>query len=522
MKTLVITDNPQDEGIVRKNLHGMADLSLETGSPEEAHKLLQQLPDEELPDLLLLSYATPGDDGLKFLTHLRQILSSPPPVLVLAGQDDEHVAVEYMKAGAFDFLSRREVNTHGDRLRKSVQSALEKRELEKDLAQATREIQRMAFTDGLTGLFNRHFFNETLNKEYENALRYGYPLSCIMVDVDFFKEINDRFGHLFGDEALRQIAGAIQGIIRAGDLAARFGGDEFVILLPHTDRNGSRVLAERIRALLSGRTPVATANEKIFLTASFGISSLMPGSLFSKEDLLNQADDALYRAKKSGKNQIVTWTPDPEEPLEQESPALGQIEYYKKSLQRMQLQVKTAYMELTESLVRAIESRDPLVGDFSKKVMGLALSTAQQMGLPAEEVEIIKNAAILHDIGMIGIPDKILLKKTPLTPEERESIQRHPAIGVEMLLPVTFLDRERLIILHHHERYDGRGYPHRLRGERIPLGARIIALADAYVAMCHDRTHRRRRGTREAVQEIIINKGKQFDPAVVDAFLRIV
>lgn len=518
MKFFLLHDSTQDGEFIKDLLHKIPEFECSIHSVETPEALVRRLEAGDAADLILLSYQRPGTEGLDLLRNLDETEASLPPVLLIAGQGDERTAVEFMKQGALDYLLKEDINTEA--LKKSIGCALEKTRLERDLAEANKTIQEMAFTDGLTGLFNRHFFNEALRREYENALRYNYPLSCIMADLDYFKETNDRFGHLVGDAALRQVSATVQNLVRSGDVAARYGGDEFVILLPHTPLQGAVILAERIQSQLRADPVTSIPNKRIYLTASFGISSLMPGSFFSKEDLMNQADHALYRAKEEGRNRIAQWQDDfADSPSQDPGEYPNMLGYYKRSLQRLQLKVKGSYIELCETLVKAIESRDPLVVDFSKRVMRLAVSTAMQLGLPADEVEIVKNAAMLHDIGMIGIPDTILLKKNPLTPEEMKCIRRHPAIGMEMLIHVTFLDRERQIILQHHEWFNGEGYPSGIRGERIPIGARIISVVDSFVAMCDDRTHRKGMERRRVIEKILRDKGRKFDPAVVDAFI---
>lgn len=520
MEILIIHDHSLDTENITGRLLDIPGFGFHVTCIGHEESFFDTLKDRPAPDLILLGLRKPGKEGLELLYRLKQTLRPDLPAIILADQGNERTAVEFMKAGAFDYLLKKDMS-RGTLLEEAVTSAFEKKQLEIELAEANLKIQEMAFTDGLTGLFNRHYFNESLKREYENSLRYNYPLSCIMADADSFKEINDRYGHLFGDDALCRIAEVIQSMVRKGDVAARYGGDEFVILLPHTDLGGAVILADRIREKLSSET-IGNRNKKtVYLTASFGISSLMAGSLFSMEDLINQADDALYQAKERGKNQTVAWKENIDDSNEEERHVSIQLEYYKKSLERIQLQVKAAYLDLTESLVKAIESRDPLVVDFSKKVMALSVSTAMKMELPNEAIQNIKNAALLHDIGMIGIPDRILLKKAPLTPKEVERIRTHPSIGVEMLQHVSFLDRERQMIMSHHEWFNGTGYPQGLCGKRIPLGARIIAVADAYVAMCHDKTHRKGMDDRKALKELNQQKGEQFDPEVVDAFMEV-
>ena len=516
MEIAVVAEHGQEIEWLKAQILEVPDFSFRITATESADALLACFDRDHAPDLVVASLPFPGPRGLDEIQRIQRAFLAPPAVIVVAGRSRERVAVEFMKLGLADYLLREEVKNGA--LRKAVTAVLRTRRLEGDLWEARRRIRELAFTDALTGLFNRHYFNEALGREYENALRYCYPLSCILLDLDGFKEINDRLGHLAGDRILSQAAAIVRASVRKGDVAARFGGDEFVILLPHTDTAGARTVAERIRAGLCEEEADAVPSD-VVVSASFGIAGLGPEQLRSQEALLDQADHALYRAKRRGKNTIVAWADaqaGDEEPL-----ALEEVETYKRTLQRIQLQVKEAYMQLTQSLVKAVESRDPLVVDHAKRVTGLAVAVARELGLSGETLEAVKHAAMLHDIGMIGIPDKILLKRTPLTRRERAVIRRHPVIGVELLQHVSFLERERPMILHHHEWYDGSGYPHGLRGRRIPLGARILAVADAYAAMRGERTHRPARGEDEALEEILRNKGIQFDPEVADALVRV-
>ena len=519
MEIAIIASHGQEIEWLKAKILEVPDFSFGVTTMESADSLLGCFDRDHAPDLVVLSLPFPGPRGLEEVQRIQRAFVAPPALIVVAGRSRERVAVEFMKQGLADYLLREEVDTGA--LRKAVASVLRVRRLEGDLSAARDRIQEMAFTDALTGLTNRHYFNRALAREYENALRYCYPLSCILLDLDGFKEINDRLGHLAGDHALAQVGRVIRASVRKGDVAARFGGDEFVLLLPHTDAAGARTVAERIRTGLSEEETAGPSPPELLLSASFGIASLGPDRPHSQEELIDQADHALYRAKRRGKNTIVAWS-ETAATEDEEQLALRDVEEYKRSLQRIQLQVKEAYMELTQSLIKAVESRDPLVVDFAKRVTGLAVATARELGLSGELLEAVKHAAMLHDIGMIGIPDKILLKRTPLTRRERAVIRRHPLIGVELLQHVSFLERERPMILHHHEWYDGSGYPHGLRGERIPLGARILAAADAYVAMRLERVHRPARNAASALEELIRNKGTQFDPNVVDALVRTV
>jgi diguanylate cyclase (GGDEF)-like protein/putative nucleotidyltransferase with HDIG domain len=360
---------------------------------------------------------------------------------------------------------------------------------------AFRELRamRLALTDPLTGLGNHRHFHDRLERELADSREQHYPLSVCLVDIDDFKRINDRFGHPGGDKVLAQLAANL----RQGGEAFRLGGDEFAILLPGRDEEGARVAAEAIVARLP-EVDLAPAGR---VTVSAGIATA-PQDEVDRDELVRRSDSALYWAKEYGKNQVRVYRPDVVEIAELRRLASGPD--------------RAARFRAAASLARAVDARDAYTGSHSARVADLAARIAARLGLDEEQVELTRLAASLHDLGKLAIPEEILRKPGPLSETERLVLERHPQIGFRMLESLG-VDPVADWVLHHHERWDGSGYPDSLGGAEIPLGARIIFVADAYDAMTSDRVYRARLADDEAIAELSRCSGTQFDPDVVEA-----
>jgi diguanylate cyclase (GGDEF)-like protein/putative nucleotidyltransferase with HDIG domain len=339
---------------------------------------------------------------------------------------------------------------------------------------------RLALTDPLTGLGNHRHFHERLQRELRSAEEQTTPLTLCFLDVDDFKTINDRFGHPAGDRVLSQVSSRL----RQGGEAFRLGGDEFAVLLVgHDERT----------ALAAGRSIVNRIAAVEFddigeVTVSAGLATF-PVQGHGRDELIRLADSALYWAKEHGKNRVrLAAGPD-----------------------------QAARYRAAASLAKAVDARDTYTGSHSERVAELAARIARRLGLDDEQVELTRLAGSLHDLGKLAIPEEILRKNGTLTDSERLVLERHPQIGFRMLDSLG-VDPVADIVLHHHERWDGTGYPDRLIGDQIPLGARIIFVADAFDAMTSDRVYRPKRSSKAALAELRRCAGTQFEPRIVAAF----
>jgi diguanylate cyclase (GGDEF)-like protein/putative nucleotidyltransferase with HDIG domain len=360
-----------------------------------------------------------------------------------------------------------------------------------------------ANTDELTGLYNHRHFHERLDQEITRNTRFGGTFSLIMMDVDLFKSYNDIYGHLAGDNVLRRVGEYITNSIRGIDLAFRYGGEEFTVILPGTQIEDAYKVAERIRKTIEAKSSL----KAMPITISLGVSN-WPSDGIMKEEIIGRADEALYLAKQLGRNRTCMSSDNKKQQDTQ--------------LISTELKSNPKALSIIYALAATVDAKDSYTYGHSRKVSEYAIAIAESMKLPNEKVDCIRSAGLLHDIGKIGIPDFILNKNTFLDSEENQLIQKHPKIGAEILKHVIDLVNCVPAILHHHERYDGTGYPSGLTGEKIPIEARILSVADAYDAMVSLRPYRRQLSLQEAIDELKNCSGTQFDPVIVDTFIKIV
>jgi len=370
-------------------------------------------------------------------------------------------------------------------------------------AQLYTQLEQKSRLDGLTGLFNRRHFEERLKDEISRHSRYGDAFSIFMLDLDNFKAYNDAYGHPAGDLLLNQVGRIIESSVRNADQPFRYGGDEFVVILPQTATDDAYVVAERVRE------HIAREMEKraITVTCSIGLASYPTDGVVSDE-LVGVADTALYHAKRTGGNRIFLSSKILSEP-----PDHGGIQG---------IYAERNGLSSVYALVSTVEARDPYAYGHSRKVSTYAEALAEAIGLSPDEVSRVSTAALLHDIGKVGIPDKVLNKKGRLSGEDWEAIKAHPRLGANIVGSIPHLVSCVGSILHHHERWDGGGYPEGLKGEEIPIEARILAIADSFEAMTSARPHRPPLSREEAIKKLRQGAGIQFDPKLVEVFIGII
>ncbi len=388
------------------------------------------------------------------------------------------------------------------------------------LKELNKLLKETSLRDCLTGCYNKYYFQEVLRTEHHEAKRYGRPLSLLMLDLDHFKTVNDLWGHPFGDFVLKEFAILIKGQLRTPDIVCRVGGEEFIVLLPSTTEEGALEVAEKLRKTVMGHS-FSNGDKCCQLTVTIGVSSRSELNVYTWADLLRHADEAVREGKIQGRNCTVSW----EEVYNSALTARG-IEAQDLVALREKFMVaghnyKRAYMETAMVLCKTLETRDNYSMKHSYQVADYSVKLTKSLDQPNEKVEVIRNAAILHDIGKIGIQDDILMKEGPLKEEEKEIIKKHPCISLSILGNISLLNEEMPIIYHHHERWDGGGYPVGLKGKDIPLGARILAIADAYESITNDRPYREKRSSEEAFKELKKYAGSQFDPELVPMFISV-
>jgi diguanylate cyclase (GGDEF)-like protein/putative nucleotidyltransferase with HDIG domain len=351
-----------------------------------------------------------------------------------------------------------------------------------------------ALTDPLTGLPNHRCFQERLRTEVSRARRHDRPLTLAMIDVDHFKQINDVAGHATGDRVLAALGAGLRASLRDEDLLARIGGDEFALLLPETGEEDAHAVLERARRALE-REPLA---DGIRVTISAGLCGLARAR--DEDALLRLADGALYWSKEQGRN--VTYVYDP-----------GTVRELSAAERLDRLQRSSALAGI-RALARAIDAKDPSTREHSERVAALAARLAHARGWPAERVALLHEAALVHDVGKIGVPDAVLLKPDRLDDAEYEQVKQHAALGARIVDDI--LTPEQVAwIRSHHERPDGRGYPDGLT--EIPEGAALLAAADCFDVMTVARPYSGAKSEDEALAECRDLVGEQFTSEAVEA-----
>ncbi|MCE5330350.1 HD-GYP domain-containing protein, partial [bacterium] len=335
-------------------------------------------------------------------------------------------------------------------------------------------IEYLSFHDKLTGLYNRAYFEEELKRLDTPRL---IPISIVMGDLNGLKIINDAYGHEEGDILLKKIADILKSSFRKNDIVARWGGDEFVIILPKTDVENTNEIIERIK-----KSCIKNSLESMPLSISMGVAAKLDASQEIKE-IMRKAEDNMYKHKLSEKQDIQN--------------------------------------SIISSLEKTLDKKNYETEKHIQRIKDMALKLGNSLKLPENKIDELTLLATLHDIGKIAVADNILSKPGKLTSDEWELIKKHPEVGYRIAESSPELAVIAEDILAHHEWWNGRGYPRGLKGNNIPLSSRIIATIDAYDAMINDKPYRKAMTKDEAVEELKRCSGTQFDPEIVEQFIEI-
>lgn len=408
-----------------------------------------------------------------------------------------------------------------------IRNATDEKTKEKELIKCNEEIlsinkqlKQLSLKDLQTGLFNHRYFTETINLEFARAKREHHSLSLIMIDIDYFKSINDVYGHGFGDLVLKQLSALLKKLVRHYNPVIRLGGEEFIIIAAGLDRMSAIDLGQRLLDKVNN-TAFGNKKQKVKLKLSIAVVSYPEEKIKKTADLLEKVDHILLKAKEFGGNRVYSSldiSPQRKGTMNKKGPTL---KYLKEKMERLNKRANQSLIEAIFAFARTIELKDHYTGEHVEETVSFATDIARALKLPKEDVLLIKQASILHDLGKIGISEKILLKPSRLTSREFTEIKKHPLIAADIIRPIQLLHGLLPYIVHHHERWDGKGYPSGLKGEEIPVGARIIALADVYQALTSNRPYRKAFKKSEAIQIIRKEAGSHFDPQIVAVFLKV-
>ena len=505
IRILLVEDNIDDVEVMRRfvrRVPGSYQVDIAYDAAEAITKASQGVFDVALVDQQL-----PGASGQELIGTMREAIPELP-IVMLTGHGDEKLAVEVMKAGAYDYLRKRDLDA--STLGRVLRNVLERARLESEVRKANERLRDWAIRDGLTGLYNHRHFQELLRTELARARRYGQPLACLMLDLDHFKRVNDTYGHPLGDEVLRRLATTLTDQLREVDIVARYGGEEFVMILPNTDRDGARHLAERIRQAVRVNT-VLHEGVPIATSVSIGVATHHDPGVADERDLVKRADAALYRAKRSGRDQVCVAGGEDLASLQTPVTPPPRLPGRDDDERRRFLEGVTAMLDLAEG---ADDHHN-----HSARVAELAVQLGTALALDADRLATLHTGALLHDVGRVGVSDVLWLKPGPLTELEREKVRLHTVMGAELLQQFDIGPEVGVVVRHHHERWDGAGYPDGLAGDAIPYLARLVSVVDGFEALTTERPWRAAMSQEKALAVLEDAAGSVYDPELVRAFI---
>ncbi|SPF34135.1 Diguanylate cyclase (GGDEF) domain/uncharacterized domain HDIG-containing protein [Candidatus Desulfosporosinus infrequens] len=462
---IIIDDSPIDRRFIRMILENRLS-NITIFEAEDGLNINEKLKHNKI-HMCILDIMMPIKDGFQVLMDMKQdAYTMDIPVIVCTGIEDKQAIEKALTLGAYDYfskpLSEEIIKTS---LPLKVKNAIE-------LMKRNIEISYLSYHDFLTELYNRRFCEEEIKRL--NTIN-NLPISIIVGDINGLKFINDMFGHDEGDKLLKIAASAIQSACRMDDIVARWGGDEFIILLPKTKKEEAEEVVDRIKQLYS-----ADQVNGIHVSISFGCDTKQTNDV-EMTTVFKNAEDDMYR-NKTCENESVR-------------------------------------SNMINTIINTLHEKNPREEMHSKRVSELCQAIGNELSLSDIEIRMLKVGGLLHDIGKIAIEERILNKREEPTDQEWNEIKRHPEIGYRILSSSHEMQELADYILAHHEKWDGTGYPKGLKGEAIPRIARIIAIADSYDVMTNERPYRKALSEEIVINEICKNAGRQFDPEIAKVFV---
>lgn len=396
----------------------------------------------------------------------------------------------------------------------------EKKQLENKIINGKNNLEKLALFDSLTGCHNWRYFLEETRRQLVRSKRYSEKVSFIGIDIDHFRQINEIYGVKIADKVITDIVKLLEKRLRKEDILSRWREDEFFIIAPYLDKKNLLTITYRLKDSIS-RYKFRYGNISLRIKASVGAISFPEDSIFNSKDVTITLARAISQAKRKGGNSVVISSRYQQKPtIKKENKAT--IEEMQDKVEKLSILLNKDILDVIYGFARAIEAKDAYTGSHVEYTATIAKRIAVELKLPKNEIEDIEHAAVLHDLGKVGIDGAILSKKRALTPKERKTIQTHPAIASEILKDIHGLRGAVPGVLYHHEYFDGFGYPLGLKGDEIPLAARIVAVADVFQALVSDRPYRKAYSKRRAIEIIKEESGTHFDPKIVKIFLKII
>ncbi len=506
-KILVIDDSMTNLMLLKAHLSNMGLVPLLASNAIEGINIAI----EQKPDVILLDVMMPEIDGFETCRRLKaDTRTSSIPVIFVSAKDQSEDKISGLKMGAIDYVTK---PFNKGELQARIGIVLQMMDLQEKLI-------LLANTDELTKLANRRHFFEILERELMQAKIRGGSVAVMMFDVDHFKKFNDTYGHLAGDKILKQVGKLLKENIYPMDMAARYGGEEFVIMMPGMPVGIATQRAQKLIKIID-ESHWEVNGKEISVTCSAGVAVFDGGDKADPYDLIRRADDALYTAKNRGRNCVVPYSEISQQAVVK-THETSDFQELQSKISSLAMQVKQQTLGIVQSFTKAIVGKDPYHASHMENVKIYAQAIARRMDVSQILIDQLGICATLHDLGKIVIPNEILHKQTQLDDEEMKIMQRHPLVSADILTPIGVFNQEIVIIRHHHENYDGTGYPNGLVGKNIPIGSRILAVANVFDAMTSVKpwSQNPKHGN-EALNEIVSLAGSQFDPEVVDAFKKV-